>query len=326
MKVVYNILKVFVRNLRSILFLFGLILTVWRSWECGDKFLNNNLSTRVKMEKSYETILPALVVCPEYFAAYNLTKLQDFGIDSATSYRKGNWFGNTTSVEGAKIFKSVTHDFHDILHSFSVLYKNGKRLTSKNLNISEIGHKTYGRCFEIHFANDRNNVFLVDFVMKIPIYIFLTLPYEFHNEDSRSKILASPGEMLFMEITYEVLKNQHGSSCKKYNLLDNYDKCKTKSVDEKLKQKFNCSVPFLTESKQSLCQGDVAKEASKYFQDIMGVQTTKCPEPCNTMLTTFGFPFVTKFNETKPETSKARLYFKNIVKVTEDFVSYDLLR
>ena len=105
-----------------------------------------------------------------------------------------------------------------------------------------------------------------------------------------------------------------------------YDKCKTNSVNDKLRKKYNCSVPFLTDTKQPLCKGEKATEASKYFQDIMGVQTSKCPEPCNTMLTTFGFPFVTKFNETSQATSKARLYFKNIVKVTEDFVSYDLLR
>ena len=39
------------------------------------------------------------------------------------------------------------------------------------------------------------------------------------------------------------------------------------------------------------------------------------------MQTMFGFPFIGKAKK-----GFARLYFKNIVKVTEDFVSYDFLR
>ena len=39
------------------------------------------------------------------------------------------------------------------------------------------------------------------------------------------------------------------------------------------------------------------------------------------MQTMFGFPFIGKVKK-----GFARLYFKNIVKVTEDFVSYDFLR
>ena len=41
------------------------------------------------------------------------------------------------------------------------------------------------------------------------------------------------------------------------------------------------------------------------------------------MMTYFGFPFVQKNYRT---TGFARLYLKSIIKVTEDFVSYDLLR
>ena len=49
----------------------------------------------------------------------------------------------------------------------------------------------------------------------------------------------------------------------------------------------------------------------------------KCMDPCVKTVTYFGFPFITSNDN---PTGFARLYFKNIVKVTEDFVSYDLLR
>ena len=52
--------------------------------------------------------------------------------------------------------------------------------------------------------------------------------------------------------------------------------------------------------------------------------TLQCPQTFQKMITTFGMP--KQENVTNVEKSKARLYFDNTVKVTEDFVSYDLLR
>ena len=52
--------------------------------------------------------------------------------------------------------------------------------------------------------------------------------------------------------------------------------------------------------------------------------TVQCPQTFQKMITTFGMPKQEK--EENIEKSKARLYFDNTVKVTEDFVSYDLLR
>ena len=52
--------------------------------------------------------------------------------------------------------------------------------------------------------------------------------------------------------------------------------------------------------------------------------TVQCPQTFQKMITTFGMP--KQENVENVEKSKARLYFDNTVKVTEDFVSYDLLR
>jgi len=38
----------------------------------------------------------------------------------------------------------------------------------------------------------------------------------------------------------------------------------------------------------------------------------------------FGFPYINENKES--QTGSAKLYFKSIVKITEDFVSYDFLR
>ena len=48
----------------------------------------------------------------------------------------------------------------------------------------------------------------------------------------------------------------------------------------------------------------------------------ECPVPCVNMITS-GIPSITKRNDKK---GKVSIRFKNLVKVTEDFVSYDFLR
>ena len=58
------------RYLRPIVFCIGLSLTVWRSFECLQKYQHQNLSTRVTMVQSFETLSPAIVICPS--AEFNL--------------------------------------------------------------------------------------------------------------------------------------------------------------------------------------------------------------------------------------------------------------
>ena len=49
--------------LKSMFFCIGLFLTILRSYECFQKYLYNNLSTKVTMEDNFQTLLPSLVVC-----------------------------------------------------------------------------------------------------------------------------------------------------------------------------------------------------------------------------------------------------------------------
>ena len=49
-----------------------------------------------------------------------------------------------------------------------------------------------------------------------------------------------------------------------------------------------------------------------------------CREPCVKTVTVFGFPFLS--DDQKLDSAYAKLYFKNIVKVTEDHLAYSFLR
>ena len=66
----------------------------------------------------------------------------------------------------------------------------------------------------------------------------------------------------------------------------------------------------------------VLYQAISAFDDV-GTRG-KCMDPCVKTVTYFGFPFLT-IEETM-DYAYAKLYFKNIVKVTEDYLSYTFLR
>ena len=75
------------KRVTQILFLVGLNLTIWRSYECLQKYLNQNLSTKVSMVKSNETFFPSIVICPTENNAYNLRyrfEVKDIQIHSIT--------------------------------------------------------------------------------------------------------------------------------------------------------------------------------------------------------------------------------------------------
>ena len=117
-------------HVKRVLFCIGVGLTLWRSYECFEKYLYSNLSTKVSMLKSSETFMPSLVICPSYFSAYNqrytfvkhllfnqyFRNLELIGIQKPWDYRLGEWFGNSSS-SGYQIFRDVTHNLSDLLKS-----------------------------------------------------------------------------------------------------------------------------------------------------------------------------------------------------------------
>ena len=63
---------------------------------------------------------------------------------------------------------------------------------------------------------------------------------------------------------------------------------------------------------------------TKWLILLTSILITDVHRPCNDMVTILGMP---KYYRPESGTAgTARLYINNIVKVTEDFISYDLLR
>ena len=73
------------------------------------------------------------------------------------------------------------------------------------------------------------------------------------------------------------------------------------------------------------CSGSKARKASELYRHYYKISDDACPRPCHNMIFYFGYPIIQE-RMNKTHLGLSRIYFKKIVKVTEDFVSYDFLR
>ena len=251
--------------------------------------------------------------------------MNSIGIKSIEDYKDGNWYGNS-SMDSASLFKSVTPSFSDLIKSFEFRYQNGKKVKVSSDSLAQqprnIKSRKYGRCYELTLSNEKISLFFVRFDIKNDLEIFLNIPFQFFT-NSRTRIIAEATKRLYIPTTYEIMMSNHDPNCKKYSnsYSGSYDQCKESCNEEMIKAKFNCTVLYASESETvPLCQGSVAMEATKMYKDNFLKDSAECPKPCQTMLTSFGWP---KFSN---GSGRAQFYFNSIVKVTQDFISYDLLR
>ena len=269
-------MRIFIQNFKVIIFIVGILLTTERGYECFQKYLYSNTSTKITMVSSNETFPPVLIIC----GSFNALRLNQIGIRNVKDYKKGQWFGNST-LDGHSIFRFVTYDLSDLLQRFSVRFKSGNwteytdKDAFKSMNVTERGHKSSGRCFEIKYAESFDNVFKVQIILKKSVRIYLSMMNFFYNENSKSRFKANVGENLGLcsitykleshlilinfftglEITYEILKSNFDKRCKFYDYNITYDDCKASYYEQKVLDKFNCTVPYKLNSEYKICKG-----------------------------------------------------------------------
>ena len=101
-------------HIKASVFCIGLCLTIWRSYDCIDKYLQFNSITKVDMVNSEDTLAPALIICPEYHSAYNKSRLLEFGKTDPQEYKDGAWRGNST-IDEKDFFNIITYGLEDII-------------------------------------------------------------------------------------------------------------------------------------------------------------------------------------------------------------------
>ena len=115
------------KYLKSSFLIIGIILTLWRGYECLQKFYNSNLSTRVNIVSSTETIAPVMVICPDFMKAYKKNMMAKYGLKDRWDYMKYNLQGNDSSIDERTLFEKITNNFTEIVRDLETLLNTGKK-------------------------------------------------------------------------------------------------------------------------------------------------------------------------------------------------------
>ena len=259
------------------------------------------------------------------------SNLQKIGINKFRDYMRGNWYGNS-SKSGYETFHDVTHNISDLIDGFELRYQESRRKVSCKyascFKKSDVGDSFFGRCFEIEIGKGNEIIDYIKVVIRKPLNIFIDLPHVFYNGIPSTRFMANTGENLWLEVSYEIFQTNFDDNCKKYSQTykESFDACKFEAINKKIDRILNCSVPFLIEPNKTanICQNaTVSRRAYRIYSNDRPKILPECPVPCVNMITSFGYPIIEKREDNK---GKVYIFFKNFVKVSNDFISYDLLR
>ena len=249
------------------------------------------------------------------------------GIKDSYDYEEGNFFGNT-SLNAISIYEKVTYNLSNLVSRIKVQYQNGEEIEFEDYDLESLqtGITTtqkYGRCYQLDvFKNQNISLYSTQIYINKDLELYIDLPFRLYT-NSKNRISLNKHEKTYRKVNYEILKINYGQNCRKYSESydGSYDQCKASYINERIQKKFNCTVPFFMKLGK-MCEGAMAKNASKMYDKHFRAQTEKCPPPCKYIISTFGAPKI----KPNPDKGRVKFYFTNIVKVTEDFVSYDLVR
>ena len=134
-----------------------------------------------------------LIVCPEYFTAYNREKMEYYGIDKEKYKFMGHFMPtkNQNGTDLRNVFEEITYDVEEIMERMRI-----KTLSKKNpeihinfnegnldeyINITTKFWDFFGRCYSIIPKRNVQKLGIVDIIFeaKMSIYVFFGHPGQF---------------------------------------------------------------------------------------------------------------------------------------------------
>ena len=121
-----HLVQIISKNFRRIVMIIFILFSLWNAYESLQKYFYSNMSTKVNMVSSTDTIPAAIIVCPA-FPFYKKEKMQQYGL-TLELYKESNIQGNTSSIDERRLFDAITHNYTEIVDDIEVLYKSGKKI------------------------------------------------------------------------------------------------------------------------------------------------------------------------------------------------------
>jgi len=144
-----------------------------------------------------------LIICPEYFAAYNESVMEHYGILKEDYRRNGNFYPskNNEEIDPRDLFNKVSHGIDDLLNGIQIktLNKNkpyidivfNHKNSSTHLNITTKFWNTFGRCFSIRPSDKIRQLGVVSMIIegKMDFYVYFGHPGQFLSANRNQKVL-----------------------------------------------------------------------------------------------------------------------------------------
>ena len=144
-----------------------------------------------------------LIVCPEYFEAYNTDKLQYYGMEKETYKFQGQYYpkNNSNGTEARNIFYEVTYDVEEIFDRIRINTLNkadpfihidfSKGNFNDHLVITPKFWNHFGRCFSILPKHDVRTLGIVDIIFeaKRSIFVYFGHPGQFEAANRNTKVI-----------------------------------------------------------------------------------------------------------------------------------------
>ena len=126
-----------VNHFRVLLFIIGLSLTLWRAYQCLEKFNNFNHSTKVGLKPNSETVIPAIVNSPTYHTAYNKIILNKHGFENRRDYLYA-LESNDSSVDSKQLFLNLTPELKEIVQYIKITFTSGDEIEEESMIFKEL--------------------------------------------------------------------------------------------------------------------------------------------------------------------------------------------
>ena len=151
-----------------------------------------------ELTTEYDILFLDLTICPEYFAAYNKTVLQNYGIKKE-DYAKGHFYPTKNGADKSPrdIFYEVSYDVEEILNGIRIHTLNKKTPYididfnkinfDQDITITTKFKNTFGRCYSIIPKQDIQTLGIVGMIFeaKMDIYIYFGHPGQFLNQKQK---------------------------------------------------------------------------------------------------------------------------------------------
>ena len=143
-----------------------------------------------------------LVICPEYFEAYNLEKLNYYGIMREQYQFMGHFAPkkNRNGTDPRTLFNEVTHNVEDIINRMRIKTLDKKNteihinfnegIFLQHINITTKFWNNFGRCYSVIPKSNVQKLGIVDIIFeaKMSIYVYFGHPGQFLAANRNQKV------------------------------------------------------------------------------------------------------------------------------------------